>query len=723
MNKLDKIKPFINMCGTIGNIPTSYLISMSYEEQLLWLCNFLENTIIPNVNANNKAVQELHNYVMNYFVNLDVQEEINNKLDEMAESGELEDIISLYLSMNCIFGYDTISDLKDAINLIDGNIVKTLGNTTYNDGYGSFFKIREIEESDVIDEIHLFALTNFDNLLAEKIIDNNIVNLENAVDNLENSLDSLEENTNTIGIYAPSLANSEGSQMCTLLIGNNKTILFDTGRVNDATSNKNYFENKLNGRKIDYIILSHYHNDHIGGFSSFQSLYSDNIKVYLPMNFDSYYNGSDKAQITQNRTDIIDFLTTNNIEYEEVSTDKVLDIDNFKVELTNSTTQAYTYYLSVVAPSYNSYSMNALVRYGDTKVLFTGDSNEITQNYLLSQNQVEKVNIMTSPHHGYERYANTEYVRKTNPDYEFESLGNSSYTQEQAFYYDYAYKLDNKLSNQYYGNVEYVISKYGVESVNGSFVRGNKYPFKNYTVYVDPSFTGVSYGTSTNPYKTIGQVFMDLPKNLTDINIKLANGTYDDLRFNNISNNISISGISDTPVIIFTQCTIKNCGSINISNVSFTDGTLNVINSKAFFDDCTLACPDTTSGNYCIRSSRSIVEMNNCSFSNCHTGVYAQTTSIYHIIGCTFNCSTYAIYSDGSFVGIKNYTLTSGTLRPTGGGQIVSETAGTTSARPVFNNSNYMRGYTYFDTTLGKPIFYYNQSSQDKWVDATGTIV
>lgn len=40
------------------------------------------------------AFTELKNYVNNYFVNLDVQEEINNKLDEMTESGVLAEIIN-----------------------------------------------------------------------------------------------------------------------------------------------------------------------------------------------------------------------------------------------------------------------------------------------------------------------------------------------------------------------------------------------------------------------------------------------------------------------------------------------------------------------------------------------------------------------------------------------------------------------------------------------------
>lgn len=104
INKLKPIqilKPFTRFCCSIGAIPTSYLVSLTYEEQLLWLCDYLQNTIIPTVNQNADAVTELQNlytqlknYVDNYFTNLDVQNEINNKLDEMATDGTLDKIIN-----------------------------------------------------------------------------------------------------------------------------------------------------------------------------------------------------------------------------------------------------------------------------------------------------------------------------------------------------------------------------------------------------------------------------------------------------------------------------------------------------------------------------------------------------------------------------------------------------------------------------------------------------
>ena len=105
MNKEIKLlSPFKKLCITIGNLPTAYIQSMSYYEGLTYLVNYLYNNVIPAVNNNGEAVEELQekyvelkNYVDNYFENLNVQAEINNKLDEMAESGELEEIIKQYI--------------------------------------------------------------------------------------------------------------------------------------------------------------------------------------------------------------------------------------------------------------------------------------------------------------------------------------------------------------------------------------------------------------------------------------------------------------------------------------------------------------------------------------------------------------------------------------------------------------------------------------------------
>ena len=194
LNNVTILPPFKKFCMTIGELPSSYLESMTYYESLLWLTKYLGDTIIPALNANGEAVIELQekyielkNYVDNYFENLDVQEEINNKLDDMADSGELVSIIGAYLTANSILGFDTKADLKAAENLISGSICKTIGDLSYNDGKGNFYRIRDLEIGDVIDDNNLVGLTNFDSLVAEKLPDYRMNTVESDISTLNNT--------------------------------------------------------------------------------------------------------------------------------------------------------------------------------------------------------------------------------------------------------------------------------------------------------------------------------------------------------------------------------------------------------------------------------------------------------------------------------------------------------------------------------------------------------
>ena len=85
-------------------IPLAFDESLSYYETLCGLLSYLKDTVIPTVNNNADAVSELQtlyvelkNYVDNYFTNLDVQTEINKKLDEMVEDGTLTNLIKKYI--------------------------------------------------------------------------------------------------------------------------------------------------------------------------------------------------------------------------------------------------------------------------------------------------------------------------------------------------------------------------------------------------------------------------------------------------------------------------------------------------------------------------------------------------------------------------------------------------------------------------------------------------
>lgn len=139
--------PFKHFCMTIGYIPTSYKDSLDYYEQLLWLIKFLENTVIPAVDNNAAAVTELQqfylqlqSYVNNYFDNLDVQEEINNKLDEMVEDGTIQNILLNYASVQKIYN-TAVEMIEDSENIVSGMHIKTLGYYEINDTGGADYYV------------------------------------------------------------------------------------------------------------------------------------------------------------------------------------------------------------------------------------------------------------------------------------------------------------------------------------------------------------------------------------------------------------------------------------------------------------------------------------------------------------------------------------------------------------------------------------------------------
>lgn len=52
-------EPFKRMISTVGNLPTSFVDSMSYYEVLAWLCQYVTETIIPKINEDSEAINAL----------------------------------------------------------------------------------------------------------------------------------------------------------------------------------------------------------------------------------------------------------------------------------------------------------------------------------------------------------------------------------------------------------------------------------------------------------------------------------------------------------------------------------------------------------------------------------------------------------------------------------------------------------------------------------------
>lgn len=51
--------PFKRMVTTVGNLPTSFVDSISYYETLAWLCQYVTDTIIPKINETSEAINQI----------------------------------------------------------------------------------------------------------------------------------------------------------------------------------------------------------------------------------------------------------------------------------------------------------------------------------------------------------------------------------------------------------------------------------------------------------------------------------------------------------------------------------------------------------------------------------------------------------------------------------------------------------------------------------------
>ena len=127
MGEFTGLKTFRHWCQKV--LPAVYDDSLSYYELLCKVVKYL-NTTMQNVNVLHddvvnlyKAYTCLQDYVNNYFDNLDVQEEINNKLDKMVEDGTLSAIVNKMINAK----YYDVADIAIAGQVVtdDGVVFAT----------------------------------------------------------------------------------------------------------------------------------------------------------------------------------------------------------------------------------------------------------------------------------------------------------------------------------------------------------------------------------------------------------------------------------------------------------------------------------------------------------------------------------------------------------------------------------------------------------------------
>ena len=136
------LQPFRYWCQKV--LPLVYDDSLSYYELLCKVVDYLNKTMedvetlhgdVANLHT---AYIELQNYVNNYFSTLDVQQEINNKLDNMASNGTLSSLIAPLVTGSPVIVSSTTEmtdKTKIYVLLPDGHMYRWDGDKFSDTGY------------------------------------------------------------------------------------------------------------------------------------------------------------------------------------------------------------------------------------------------------------------------------------------------------------------------------------------------------------------------------------------------------------------------------------------------------------------------------------------------------------------------------------------------------------------------------------------------------------
>ena len=178
---------------------------------------------------------------------------------------------------------------------------------------------------------------------------------------------------------------------------NNKNLLIDAGPKSDNKKFLNYLSD-LNLQKLDYVIATHPHEDHIGNMS-------DVIDDYKVLNF-----YAPKVQTTTKTFEkMIESLKSKNLKINVLKrgTDSINLGKNTKVTIFSPAKDSYE--------DLNNYSPVIKIQYGKTSFLFTGDAQKDVEEEILASNEDISANVLKVGHHGSSTSTTQDFLNKVHP--------------------------------------------------------------------------------------------------------------------------------------------------------------------------------------------------------------------------------------------------------------------------------------------------------------------
>lgn len=182
---------------------------------------------------------------------------------------------------------------------------------------------------------------------------------------------------------------------------NGEVMLIDAGIASSSEKIIDYIKN-LGYDRIDYVIATHPHADHIGGLAEVIESF-DIGTIYMP-----------KAVSTSKTYE--NLLETIKDKGLSVKTGKagvsVLQEDDLTIEMLAPNQDKYS--------SLNNYSIVLKIIYGNISFLYTGDAEELSEKEITENVEAD---VLKVGHHGSDTSSSEEFLEKVNPKYAIISVG------------------------------------------------------------------------------------------------------------------------------------------------------------------------------------------------------------------------------------------------------------------------------------------------------------
>ena len=235
----------------------------------------------------------------------------------------------------------------------------------------------------------------------------------NDEDNSQSKKSSKSENVNG-DLYIKMLNVGQGDAV--LIQTKTQNILIDTSDTDERDKLRTELD-KAGVKKIDKLILTHAHADHIGGAKlvidsyNVKEVYNDGTDRGKYNVYKGYITAAEKKNIPVKKLQAGDKLNFGNKVTFEVFYPTEELRDKFAAER-----------------DYNDTSIVGKLTYGDFSMLFTGDAEKVAENEQLNSSYKKKLKstVLKAPHHGSKTSAGADYMKAVSPECVVISAGDPS---------------------------------------------------------------------------------------------------------------------------------------------------------------------------------------------------------------------------------------------------------------------------------------------------------